>query len=692
MQGSRQSRGLAFALLCLAVPYLWAAKIEVDGAGLIRDRELRLALNRLLEVGERTTIDANAIEDAAVIISSALSEAGFQQPEIEIIAQRPGAPAERFHFDPTFAAPLPRPLEAERVRFEIQPGRRSYIADVTFTGLTAIPDKMARAYFLTENTLLMKERTNPFSRSRMTRANDTLLGELRNRGYASAEVQTAVAREVDGAVVLAVEVLEGTRWLVGDVIYQRDDQTIALPSASGWMGKPWSPNLEQEVREAVRHAYYAAGFPDVGVHVAAEPGPPAGDGLSTDVVVTIVPGSAVRVGEVRFAGNDVTRGSVLRRRIHTRPGDPLNPIALDRARYRISRLGVFEAVDLRFEPTDGAVRDVVYVLRESPRYETSLLFGYGSYEQLRGGIEYRQMNIMGLAHQSRLELVHSLKSTSGEYTYSVPELFGESLDGSAKLFGLQREEVAFVRQEFGLSLTLRRPLRALGGETMAGYTFQSLRNRRNALATEATDERHLNVASLMFGLTGDRRDNPLRPRHGYHWSGQIEAAAPMLGGEATYQRTEFAGAYHTSWGAGRWVHLALSHGFITTSGAADDRTLPVNKRFFPGGDNSIRGFQRGEAAPRGADGRFVGAKTYVLGNVELEQALTPSWSIVAFFDALGSAESWRDYPFAEKLYSAGLGIRYQTLIGPVRLEYGRNINRRPNDPSGTWHFSIGYPF
>ena len=65
---------------------------------------------------------------------------------------------------------------------------------------------------------------------------------------------------------------------------------------------------------------------------------------------------------------------------------------------------------------------------------------------------------------------------------------------------------------------------------------------------------------------------------------------------------------------------------------------------------------------------------------------------MAFGDAVGTAVALRDFPFNEKLYSAGLGVRYQTLIGPVRLEYGRNLNRRVGDPSGTWHFSIGYPF
>jgi outer membrane translocation and assembly module TamA len=89
---------------------------------------------------------------------------------------------------------------------------------------------------------------------------------------------------------------------------------------------------------------------------------------------------------------------------------------------------------------------------------------------------------------------------------------------------------------------------------------------------------------------------------------------------------------------------------------------------------------------------FVGAKAYTQFNLEFEQALTSKWSVVVFGDALGTAVSLRDYPFAEKLYSAGLGVRYQTIIGPVRVEYGHNLNPRPLDPAGTLLLSIGYPF
>jgi outer membrane translocation and assembly module TamA len=88
----------------------------------------------------------------------------------------------------------------------------------------------------------------------------------------------------------------------------------------------------------------------------------------------------------------------------------------------------------------------------------------------------------------------------------------------------------------------------------------------------------------------------------------------------------------------------------------------------------------------------VGAETYALATMELEQALTPRWSLVAFSDSLGFAHRLSGYPFDSGLFSVGIGIRWRTLIGPVRLEYGHNLNPRRGDPSGTLQFSLGFPF
>ena len=670
------------------------ATLKVSGVGLWRDRKLGHTLILLLGAQRGATFDANAIEDAAVMLVSALGAEGYQKPGVEIEVTLADGAVQRQAFDASLETALPRPLEARTVVFRVKPGARWHIDTVEITGLAVLPAKTARAFFRTESMLFVLAEANAYSPSHVASAAAALLGELRQRGYADAVVRTELEKfdEKSGAVALRVAVTEGARWQVAAVHFEgAEAATVPRPTATEWIGRAWSAALREKLQEAIRRPYDEKGYPDVVVRIVPEPGPVQSGLKPVTVRVQIRAGAQVRIGQVRFEGNAITRGSVLRRNVPVQPGEPLNPLALADARYRISRLGVFDTVDLRYEPADGVVRDPVFALKESQRYEANLLFGYGSYEQVRGGVEFRQANLFGLADQSRILLVQSMKSTSGDYTYSVPELFGGSVDGAARLFALQRKEVAFLRQEYGVSFTLKRPVAWLRAEGAAGYTLQRLGNRNNELATQATDKEQLNVASLDFGLTGDRRDNPLRPRRGYRWFAQVELAARSLGGAADYQRLELGAAYHTPWGEGRWVHVGVTHGVITTLGTTDG-TLPVNKRFFSGGDNSIRGYQSGEASPRGIDGLFVGAKSYVLLNLELEQALTPNWSAVAFVDALGSAAQLRDYPFAERLYTAGLGVRYQTLIGPIRVEYGHNLNPRPGDPQGTWQLSIGYPF
>lgn len=199
------------------------------------------------------------------------------------------------------------------------------------------------------------------------------------------------------------------------------------------------------------------------------------------------------------------------------------------------------------------------------------------------------------------------------------------------------------------------------------------------------------VGSIILDLKHDRRDNPLYPRSGYKVFATFETASDYLGGEANFERIETSASWHHRLGGGRWLSLGLSHGVAVTFGDPA-HNLPFNKRFFPGGADSIRGYQEEEASPRNATGQLVGAETYTLGTVELEQALTPKWSLVFFSDSLGFAHRLEGYPFDTGLFSVGGGVSWRTLIGPVRLEYGYNLNPRPQDPAGTLQFSLGFPF
>ena len=672
-----------------------AADLSVSGLGWWRNRELRVALRLLLGEQRAATLDANAIDDAAFLLVSALAEDGYLKPTIDAELTRTDGTVTTVRFVGENPVVLPRPLAVRAARFRVTPGVRYHLTQVTVTGLTAIKPDLGRAFYRDDSTLLSNFTTTDYSPARLKQSTNALRAELRELGYAEAAIDPPAPQinATTGAVTLSVTVHEGPRWEVTALRLTGAAAPAAVPAfdPAPYLKKPWSSAWSQDVTTAIRRTYYAAGYPDATVALTREPGPTAGTVKPVTVIGRIQPGPAVRVGTVRFEGTTRSHLPSLRARVPLADGAPLNPLALEQGRYRLSRLGVFDTLDLRYAPATGLVRDPVYVLRESPRYEANLLLGYGSYEQWRAGVELRQRNLFGRAHQAQLALVQSIKSSRGDYIYTVPGLFGAELDGTVKLFGLRREELAFNRQEYGGTFTLSRPLPWIGAEGSAGYTFQNLRSTENRLATRALDLAAVNAASLDLALTRDRRDNVLRPHRGYRASLRTEIADTSLGSDVNYQRLEFAVAWHTPWGRSRWLHLGLTHGVVMTLGSTD-RDLPVNKRFYPGGENSIRGYADGEAAPRGPLDTFLGAKSYTLLNVELEQAVTKNVSVVVFADTLGTAVQLARYPVDESLYTAGLGVRYQTLIGPIRLEYGRNLNPRPNDPAGTLHLSRGLPF
>jgi len=213
------------------------------------------------------------------------------------------------------------------------------------------------------------------------------------------------------------------------------------------------------------------------------------------------------------------------------------------------------------------------------------------------------------------------------------------------------------------------------------------------VSTNLATEGALNptVGEFILDARHDRRDNPLDPRRGYQVLLNSEIASSEIGGDANFERAELGGSYHLPLGDSQWLHLGLRHGFVFTSGSVSNN-LPFTRRFFPGGEDSVRGYQQGEAAPRNARGQIVGAETYIGGNVEIEQGITPKWSVVGFVDGVEFAQRISDYPGDEALFSVGGGIRWHTIIGPVRLEYGHNLNPRKRDPTGTLQFSLGFPF
>jgi outer membrane protein insertion porin family len=678
-----------------AVPAQPRPEINVSGYGFFGNRNLKNTLRMLETPGrERTHYDANYIEDAVLILMSRVQRDGYLKPEITARITLEDGEVVTYHWREAIEDPLPRPLQARRVDFQIARGIRYYYDTIEFRGLESIREREARGYFIERGALLPLKSTRIFTPGRHQSGLSSLNEALARLGHVDARVETARLLQDDesGRVQALIEIEEGPRSMVRGIQHElfyenrpKPDEVFLIQT-----NRPYSPLWEQDYRQSIRTNFYQRGYPDTEVEMSIRGREPVEDEIRLDMLARVETGPQVTVGAVRFEGHERTKESVLRRRVRIRPDSLLDRMRAEQGRQRLARLGSFRSVELRYDPVDETTRDVIYELEEGRQIDVSLLFGYGSYEMLRIGVELEQYNIFGRAHYARLRAVQSLRSSSAEFLYTMPEFVGEDLDVFINAFGLLREEVNFTRQEFGGGAGVRKFSTLLQSDLSLQYNHSLLTATRGDVDPRDGLER-ARVGALILDVRHDQRDNPLYPRTGYKMFSSIEVASQFLGGEVDFQRLEFLGSYHHPLDEGRWLHFGVAHGVVFTVDGPD-RDLPFNRRFFPGGETSIRGFQQGGASPRNEFGQLVGAETYTFGTVEFEQALTPTWSLVAFIDGIGFARRVGDYPMNEGLFSAGGGLRWKTPIGPVRVEYGHNLNPRAHDPAGTLHFALGFPF
>ncbi len=673
-----------------------SAEVKISGYGLLGNRQLKRNLAALEPIKQRPEfLDASFVEDAALLLNARVKRDGFLQPKTSIDMKLDDGTRMKVDASELLEHPLPRPLRVTSVHFRIHKGVLYYFKDLEFSGLKTITEKQARAYFIETGSLFHLKRNRIFTPENLKRGLSSLTDVLDRQGYqdATAEASELCQNDKSGAVMLKIHVRQGSKWMVRSVkeIFFYEGEAMDKESTTLTVNRPFSKIWLQDFSLSLKTNQYRRGYPDTVVQIETLQRHSENGQIDFELLANIRSGPQVRIGKIEFRGQKKTKEHILSRRVRVQSGELLDPILVEEGRYRLAQLGAFETVDLTYKPEDEHTRDVIYHVREGKLLRVNLLFGYGSYELLRGGIELTMYNLWGRAHQLRLKAIQSFKSSSGEFTYTVPEYAGRDVDLFVNGNGLRREELSFTRLEYGGGTGAHKYFRNYSTDVILRYNYQIL-NAESIVPAVATDGvTNPTVSSIISEIKTDRRDNPLYPRKGYKIFALFELATESLGGDVNYQRIEINPSWHIPVGDGHWFNLGLSHGVDITFGSPA-RNLPFNRRFFPGGPDSIRGYKEDEASPRNAQGQIVGAETYTLASAEFEQSLTPKWTIVIFSDSIGFARRIENYPFDTALFSVGAGLRWRTLIGPVRLEYGHNLNPRPRDPAGTLQISLGFPF
>jgi len=286
----------------------------------------------------------------------------------------------------------------------------------------------------------------------------------------------------------------------------------------------------------------------------------------------------------------------------------------------------------------------------------------------------------------------SLREKRAVVSWEQPYLFGLKLE-TALNFWLEREErKSFSYDRRGFSLTGIKTL----SQRQNIVFLSTLRYARTVLRDlqikESEVDRQLfpfSATSISGSIVWDKRDDAFNPEKGYFISSVVEWAYPLFKAESDYLKF-FAKYQH--------FFSVFTRGTISVTsrlGLGRGR-IPIHERFFAGGSNSFRGVEFDELGPVDPDSlKPVGGKALVLLNFELCFPILPAFENIlgaVFFDWGNVFSKRRQVSLSAFRQAAGIGIRYRTPLGPVRLELGWNIDPEPGEKKILGFITIGHVF
>ena len=199
----------------------------------------------------------------------------------------------------------------------------------------------------------------------------------------------------------------------------------------------------------------------------------------------------------------------------------------------------------------------------------------------------------------------------------------------------------------------------------------------------------LEISSISPSVFYDTRDNPFDPS-----SGSLQVFVVKYASEAFLSEAEFIkGTIKSSWFVKLFkpVVFAFSLGGGAAYGLDESEEIPLIERFFLGGRTTVRGYSNDTLGPKGKNDNPTGGNMFALTNWELRISVFKGFGLVTFLDA-GNVWRTADEVDDELKYTIGTGLRYNTPVGPVRIDYGHKMNKESGDSSGEVHFSFGHAF
>jgi outer membrane protein insertion porin family len=414
-----------------------------------------------------------------------------------------------------------------------------------------------------------------------------------------------------------------------------------------------------------------------------------------DVMLEIEQGPQVSVDRIEITGNTKTRDKVIRREMKLVEGELFSATDLKRSKARINNLGFFEAVDV--STSSGSAEDKMNVnvnVEERATGTFSVGAGYSSVDGFVGQGSITQENFLGRG--LRLNLAGSMGSKSTSYQLGVtdPYFMDTRWTLGFEVYQTTREWDEYSRDATGFALKAGHPVGEYS-RILAVYRleFADVYDVSFFASDNIKDqEGNATVSSVTTTYSYNTTDNRLDPSAGTDLSASWEFAG--LGGTEHFSKYILNVRHFWPF---VWSTVLSARGQVGyVHDWQNNEDVPIDERFYLGGISTIRGFENREVGPRDEFGDYIGGDTEAFFNFEFIFPLYEELKIngVLFYD-VGNTWSSDDYwgqddqVFGSWRYSTGAGIRWLSPLGPMRFEYGINLDPRDYESDSKFDFMIG---
>jgi len=700
-------------------------QVQITGARLsaipfVAGHEIR----KLIPIYSEGTIDNDLVQEGQLNLADYFQKKGF--------------------FDAAVATDLEKQPDRISLVYKIDRGAKGKVKRISLRGNHQISAKDLLPQIAVKRSHLWTH--GRVSQKLLKQSADNLQTFYRNKGYEDVKVSSQVTDRAP-RISVAFDVEEGTRTLVDRVqvtgnLGLPENQLTAPQGFELKAGGPFSVRQLTEDRNRISATYLNRGYLNATVKTAVARHPD--DPHRVDITYSIIEHQMVRVDKVVYLGEEHTRLSLIEKTASLHPETPMRRSQLLAAETRLYDLNIFDwsSVGPRKPITDQNEEDTLVKVHEAKRNEITYGFGFevshrggnvpagtvavpglptiglgnnqiapsqSTFASPLGSIEFTRRNMRGLGETASASILLSRLDQRAITTYTQPHFLGSEWTALSSV-SLERttENPLFAASLGDASFQVER---VISHKTNTRLQFRYDFNKTELAhllvpALILPQDLNVHLSTLSSTLIRDTRDKPLDAHRGVLATVNFAVTPVALGSSATFARLFGQYAFYKPFHSLVFAN-SVRLGLVK---AMDGSFVPTSQLYFSGGGTSLRGFPIDEAGPQrlvpfcnvlqNQSGCVnvtvpVGGRQLFILNSEARFPLRIAKNLggVVFYDGGNVYNAINFNNFANNYTNTvGIGLRYSTPIGPVRIDLGRNLNPVPGINPTQYFITLGQAF